>query len=173
MVPNGTFCEVSCSSSSSQLPTPFPSGAGFGSPPLRRVFVLQTALMWPMRPQRKHAVAVLPFPPPFVLSLIRSCRGLVKTFYNSPSSPSTSSSLLVSWLLASSFKFPIIIGAGPRVRLICAKSGNKCCCADNSLKISKTHGEESSKTHVFLQCAPGVFVRGFPKPQLCARRHPF
>ena len=33
MVPNGTFSEVSVSSSS-QFPTPFPMGADFGSPPL-------------------------------------------------------------------------------------------------------------------------------------------
>ena len=33
-----------------------------------------------MRPQRKQSLSVLPFPPPFVLPLLESCRGLVKTF---------------------------------------------------------------------------------------------
>ena len=33
-----------------------------------------------MRPQRKHSLSVLPFPPPFVLLLLESCRDLVKTF---------------------------------------------------------------------------------------------
>ena len=43
MVPNGTFCEVSVSSSS-QFPTLFPVGADFGDPPLMRVLALQSAL---------------------------------------------------------------------------------------------------------------------------------
>ena len=89
--------------------------------------------------------------PPLVLLLPESCQGLVKTFlpflnsksYNSPSSLSTNSSLLAS-------RFPIIIGAGPRVRLlsfvtmcalICAEAGNKCCCAVNSLSRSVGHME--------------------------------
>ena len=44
---------------------------------LRRVFALQSALVWPMRSQRKHSLSVLPFPPPSVLPLTESCRGLV------------------------------------------------------------------------------------------------
>ena len=111
----------------------------------------------PMRPERKHALSVLPFPPPLVLPVLESCWGLVKTFlpfliskrYSSPSSLSTNSSLLARWLLSSSLKCPIIFGARSQVRLlitvtmrafICAQSGNKCC-AVNSFSRSVGHVE--------------------------------
>ena len=37
--------------------------------------------MRPTRPQGKHSLSVLLFPPPSVLPLLESCRGFVKTFF--------------------------------------------------------------------------------------------
>ena len=51
-MPNGTFCDSSCSSSS-HFSMPFHLAVDFGGPPLMRVLGLQSALRWPMRPQRK------------------------------------------------------------------------------------------------------------------------
>ena len=164
MVPNGTCCDVSSSSSSQHL---FPLGADFGSPPFRCVFALQSALMWPMRPQRKHSLSVLPFPPPLVLPLIESCRGLVKTFL--PFLPSKRYKFSI-------FTFNEFVAAGVVIAglfdqvshqhwskttsatvddchdvcpHLCVVWKQMLLCCQLSFKICKTNGEENSKSHVF------------------------
>ena len=111
-----------------------------------------------------------------VLPLIGSCQGLVKTFlllliskrYNSPSSPPTSLSPL-----------EVSIGAGPRLRLlmtvtmcadICAQSGNKCCCAVNSLSRSVGHMERRIASRMSLGNWSPVHSRCL-RLELCARGH--
>ena len=63
MVPNGTFREVSVSSSS-QFPTLFPLGADFGGPPLMSVLALQSC---DRCVYSGNILSVLPFPPPLPL----------------------------------------------------------------------------------------------------------
>ena len=100
--------------------------------------------------QRKHSLSALPFPSTVVLLLVVSCPDFGETFlpfliskrYNPPSLLSMDSSLPASQLLASSFKFPIIIGACVTMcALICTWSGNKTCCSVNSLSRTVGHME--------------------------------
>ena len=124
-MPHGTFCDDSCCSSSHFL-MPFLLGAEFGSPPLTWVLAPKSALMWPTRPQRKHSMSVSLF------SQLQCC------LYPNHTE--------VWWRLSGRFwfpngtilhlhfpktrhfrhrhcwplrsNFPMIIGAGPRVRLL-------------------------------------------------------
>ena len=137
VVSNGTFDDVSCSSSS-QLPTPFVRrstvkvslcsaiGSDVANAPAAKTFFVGSAFLSTCGDAFDRIVP----------GLGENFLAVSSKRYNSPFSPST------RWLLASSFKYPIIIGAGPRVRLwmtvtmcalICASSGNKRCCAVNSL----------------------------------------
>ena len=58
--------------------------------------------------------------------------------------------------------------------LICAQSGNRCCCAVNSFSRTVERMERRKK-HVAclwvagLQCVPSVFAQGFPKLEWRAR----
>ena len=158
--------DVSCSSSW-HLPTPFPLGADFVGPSSGRVFALQSSPRRPMHPQRKHSLSVLPFPPPLVLPLVASYQGLVETFmpfliskrYNSPSSPSTNSSVLASfiaglvvqishhhWSRTTSATVDDCHDVCPH--LSTARKQMLLCCY-LFLKISGTHGEKNSTSHVF------------------------
>ena len=128
------------------------------------LLALQSALMWPTRPQRKHyvvGVALLSLPShlqTFVLPIRELCRGLVKAFL--PFSIFTFYELVTTGIVIAGLFVQIsnhwsgTTGAAVddchKVRPhLCIVWEQMLRCCQLFLKICETHGEKNSKSSVF------------------------
>ena len=165
MVTNGTFCDVS-GSSSSQLPTPFPLGADFGGPPLIWVLALQSADVTDASTAETLFVgSTLPstFSVPFAqivpgfsenfiaISDLQTVQFSIFTFHEF-----VTTGMVVAVFIAQISHHPWSTTTGAIVddcHDVClylrAVWEQVLLCCQLSLKICGTHGEENSKSHVY------------------------
>ena len=115
-----------------------------------------------MRPQRKHSLSILPFPPPLDFLAVPDFQAVQFSIFTSHRFVTTS--MKVAIFITQISHHPWSNTAGTvvenchNVRFFCPKSGNKCCCAVNSFSRYVGHSERRiAQSHVFRQLVSSAF----------------